>query len=261
MAETVDIKVRTTGVCKSFGTKQILHDVDLEIPTDKKTVLIGPAASGKTVLMKCLAGISQLDAGSIEIDGAPVPKAGGREHVDLMKSVGVLFQEGGLFDSLSIWENISFKLLHNFGISRDKAKQIAIEKLAMVRLPAPTADLLPSEISGGMQKRVGIARALAGDPSLLLLDEPTAGLDPITTSAINKLIDNSIHEIGATVLSITSDMHSARTDYDYLYMLNEGAVVWHGPTSEIDSAGNAYVHQLIEGHADGPIKMRLRARA
>ncbi len=261
MAANDDVKIRVTGLQKSFEDKQVLHDIDLEIAADKKTVLIGPAASGKTVLMKCLAGLYRADAGQIEINGQAVPPAGDREHETLMKSVGVLFQQGGLFDSLKIWENIGFKLIQSMGVDREEARRIAIEKLAKVNLPAATGDLLPGEISGGMQKRVGIARALAGDPKLLLLDEPTAGLDPITTAAINRLIDSSTKEIGATVLSITSDMASARNDYDNLIMLNEGAVVWAGPVSEIDASGNPYVLQLINGHAEGPIKMRLKARA
>lgn len=256
-----DVKIKATGLGKKFGDKQVLHDIDMSVRAGRKTVLIGPAASGKTVLIKCLAGLYQPDAGSVEIDGKPVPTAGGSAHTDMMQSVGVLFQQGGLFDSLTVWENVSFKLINRFGIDLAEAKKIAIEKLAMVNLPASTADLLPADISGGMQKRVGIARALVGDPSLLLLDEPTAGLDPITTAAINVLIDNCIKEIGATVLSITSDMHAARNAYDDLFMLHEGAVVWQGLTTEIDRSDNDYVLQLINGHGEGPIKMRLKARA
>ncbi len=261
MADTENIKIRVTGLDKQFGDKDVLKGVDLEIPADKKTVLIGPAASGKTVLMKCLAGLYRPDAGTVEVDGKPIPDANDAGHVEFMKSVGLVFQQGGLFDSLPIWENISFKLMNSMGYGREEAKQIAIEKLAKVNLPASTADLAPSELSGGMQKRAGIARALAGDPSLLLMDEPTAGLDPITTATINRLIDTSIHEIGATVLSITSDMDSARREYDHLIMLHEGEVKWSGPVSEIDASGNPYVLQLINGHGEGPIKMRLKARA
>ncbi len=255
------IKVRVSSLNKRFGDKHILRDVDLEVPLGKKSVLIGPAASGKTVLMKCLAGLYVTESGSIEIDGQPVSAVSDSERARLMERVGVLFQQGGLFDSLTVWENISFKLTNNFGMGRKEARDLAIAKLAMVNLPPPTADLLPSELSGGMQKRVGIARALAGDPSLLLLDEPTAGLDPITTAAINRLIDNSIHEIDATVLSITSDMAAAKADYDYLFMLHEGSIVWSGKTSEIEASGNPYVLQLVRGSGEGPIKMRLRARA
>ncbi|NNE24053.1 MAG: ATP-binding cassette domain-containing protein [Rhizobiales bacterium] len=261
MEENTGIKIRIAGLSKQFGSKRVLSDVNLDIPAGKKSVLIGPAASGKTVLMKCVAGIYPPDAGKIEIDNETVTEAGSSAHMRLMQSVGVLFQQGGLFDSLSVWENVSFKLIYNFGITRTEAKRVAIEKLAMVNLPANTADLLPAQLSGGMQKRVGIARALAGDPSLLLLDEPTSGLDPITSSAINKLINHCIEGIGATVFSITSDMAAACTEYDHLFMLHDGAVVWDGPTGEIESSGNPYVLQLIHGSREGPIKMRLMARA
>lgn len=261
MAKSAEIKIRIAGLSKQFGTKQVLRDINLEIPTGQKSVLIGPAASGKTVLMKCVAGIYRPDAGSIEIDHETVTEAGSSGHTRLMQSVGVLFQYGGLFDSLSVWENVSFKLIYCFGVNRTEAKRIAVDKLAMVNLPAIAADLLPAQISGGMQKRVGIARALAGDPSLLLLDEPTAGLDPITSSAINKLLNLCIDKIGATVFSITSDMAAAKGEYDHLFMLHEGAVIWAGPTSEIESSGNPYVLQMIHGRREGPIKMRLTARA
>ncbi len=261
MTQEDSSKIRVTGLHKRFGDKEVLRGVDLDVPRDRKSVLIGPAASGKTVLMKCLAGLYRPDAGRIEIDGAPVPVTGHADHSTFMESVGMLFQQGGLFDSLTVWENVAFKLIQVQGMDRDEAREIAISKLAMVHLPPSTGDLLPSEISGGMQKRVGIARALAGGPSLLLFDEPTAGLDPITTATINRLIDDSIRDIGATVLSITSDMAAATQAYDYLFMLNEGEIVWSGPVDEIEESGNPYVLQLVHGHGEGPIKMRLRARA
>lgn len=254
-------KISIKNVSLSLGGKKILDQISAEIPVGKKSVLIGPAASGKTVLFKCIAGIHTPDTGSIEVDSKPVPKAGSSGHSEFMLNVGMLFQQGGLLDSLKVWENITFRLTQVLGVNRAEARDIAIQKLAMVNLSPMTADLLPSELSGGMQKRVGVARALAGDPSLLLLDEPTAGLDPITTNTINKMISRNMQEIGATVLAITSDMNSARNEYDYLFMLNQGALVWHGPTSEIDNSGNEYVLQLINGRADGPIKMRIEARA
>lgn len=252
-------KIAITGLTKRFGSSVVLDEIDLTIRAGRKSVLIGPAASGKTVLMKCISGIYPLSKGSIRIDGQTVTKAGSRAHTQLMQSVGVLFQQGGLFDGLPVWKNIGFKLTGTRGMSDEEAKRIAIEKLAMVNLPAGTADLFPAELSGGMQKRVGIARALAGEPSLLLFDEPTAGLDPITTTAINRLIDDSIRETGATVFSITSDMESARSAYDDLYMLHQGKIVFAGTTAELDTSDNAYVTQMINGRAEGPISVPLKS--
>ena len=258
---TNTVKLSITGVNMSFGDANVLHDIAIDIPTGRKTVLIGPAASGKTVLMKCVAGIHTPSSGTISLDGQPVTGISQRERNELLADTGVLFQQGGLFDSLKVWENISFRLVNNDGMNRKQARDVAIENLARVNLPANTADLLPSELSGGMQKRVGIARVLASQPSLMLLDEPTAGLDPITTKAIYRLLDRSIENSHATVFAITSDMESARTEYDYLFMLHEGRVVWKGAVADIDASGNPYVLQLINGRGDGPIKMRMKARA
>lgn len=253
--------IAITGLTKSFSGNNVLNGVDLEIATGRKSVLIGAAASGKTVLMKCLSGIHQADTGRIEIAGQPVAKAGSREHTKLMAAVGVLFQQGGLFDGLPVWRNIAFRLLQNRGTSVREARRIAIETLAKVNLPADTADLFPAELSGGMQKRVGLARAMAGSPKLLLLDEPTAGLDPITTTIINDLIDEIIRETGASVLSITSDMTSAREAYDDLYMLHGGKIVWGGSTEEATKADSPHVRQMIEGRADGPMRIVTEASA
>ena len=253
----VDAKVRIDGLTKRFGGVTALSGIDMRVETGRKTVLIGPAASGKTVLMKCITGIHRPDAGMVAIDGQPVRRPGSRAHTDLMCSVGVLFQQGGLFDGLPVWRNIAFRLTQTRGISDAEAKRIAIERLAEVRLPAGTADLYPAELSGGMQKRVGIARALADEPTLLLLDEPTAGLDPITTNAINRLIDGSARRTGATVLAITSDMDAARRHYDDLWMLHEGRIVWHGATAAIDAADDAHIRQMIDGRAQGPVAVRV----
>ncbi len=244
-----------------FGREHVLRDVSFDVPAGKKTVMIGPAASGKTVLMKCVAGIHRPTSGRITLDGQPLTGISASEHNQRLAHTGVLFQQGGLFDSLTVWENICFGPLNNDGMARTDARELAIEKLARVNLPASTADLLPSELSGGMQKRVGIARVLASQPTLMLLDEPTAGLDPITTKAIYRLLDASIAESKATVFAITSDMDAARSEYDHMVMLHEGRVVWKGAVRDIDLRGNEYVHQLINGRAQGPIKMRLRARA
>ena len=261
MPKDLETKVTVSGLTKRFGELDVLRGIDLVLPKNKQTVLIGPAASGKTVLMKCMAGLYPPDTGSIDVDGQDITKLRGSELADLVETFGILFQQGGLFDSLPVWENITFKLLNRHGMDRKEARELAIDRLAHVNLPAGTADLYPVELSGGMQKRVGIARAIVGDPDLLLLDEPTAGLDPITTKTINSMISRNVDELGSTALCITSDMHAARTEYDYLYMIHEGRIVWAGPTSEIDGSDNEYLDQMINGHAQGPIKMRLKARA
>ncbi len=261
MPKDLEMKVVVAGVTKSYGAKQVLCGVNLELPKNKQSVLIGPAASGKTVLMKCISGLYPPDTGSIHVDGRDITRLKGNQRTEMLEHFGVLFQQGGLFDSLPIWENICFKLINRQGMDREEARDLAIQKLAMVNLPAGTADLFPVELSGGMQKRVGVARAIVGSPDLLLLDEPTAGLDPITTKAINAMIGRNVETLGTTALCITSDMHAARTEYDYLYMLNEGEIVWAGPTSAIDGSDNEYLDQMINGHAQGPIKMRVQARA
>jgi len=253
-----DAAIEIVGLGMRFGRLAALADIDLTIAAGRKTVIVGPAASGKTVLMKCISGIFRPTTGHVTIGGKKVERAGSRAHSQTMEDVGVLFQQGGLFDGLPVWENVSFKLRRESGLSDAEAREQAIALLAQVNLPAETADLFPAELSGGMQKRVGIARAMAGNPALLLLDEPTAGLDPITTNTINALIDTSIRGTGATVLAITSDMRAAREAYDDLVMLHEGRVVWSGPTAEIDQSGNPYILQMMNG-GDGPIKVRLEA--
>ena len=189
------------------------------------------------------------------IDGKDLTRAADSQKDELISQFGVLFQQGGLFDSLPIWENIAFKLINRSSVARTTAREVAIEKLGLVDLPPTTADLYPSEISGGMQKRVGIARAMAGDPSFFFLDSPTAGLDPVTSNRINDMITGTVERLGATMLCITSDMDAAHDLYDHLIMLNEGTIVWQGPTSEIDGSDNPYLQQMIHGQADGPIKM------
>ncbi len=258
--ESPAFKVRVSGLNMSFGDNHVLFDIDFDLPAGKKSVLIGPAAAGKSVLMKCMVGLYRPESGTILVDGEDMTQLRGRDRSELVESFGMLFQQGGLFDSLPVWENICFKLINRQGLGRKEARDLAVEKLAMVNLTPDTADLYPVDLSGGMQKRVGIARAIAGNPQLLLLDEPTAGLDPITTNTINAMIRNAVDQLGATAFCITSDMDSARHRYDHLFMINEGRLIWSGPNSEIDGADNAYLQQMINGCAEGPIKMRVHAR-
>ncbi len=253
--------IRMEGVRKSFGANLVLDGVDLSIARGRTTVLIGPAASGKTVLLKCLLGLYEIDAGRIEIDGQNLATLGSVERAALFDRIGALFQYGGLFDSLPVWENIAFKLLNVRHMPPAEAREIAMEKLGLVGLRPAVADLYPADLSGGMQKRVGLARAIAGDPELLLLDNPTAGLDPIMTNQINRLIEDARSRLGASVLVITGDMDVARDQSDDLAMINDGGIIWSGHSDQIAEADNAYLQQMINGRAEGPITMRLRARA
>ncbi len=249
------IKLELQGVYKSFGNNHVLKGVDIAIEKGKSLVVIGGSGTGKSVMIKSVLGIVTPDKGSIKIDGQETVSLdpGGRDA--LMKKFGMLFQGGALFDSLPVWENVAFGLIQGKGVPRDQARGIALEKLRSVGLPPRVADLLPAELSGGMQKRVGLARAVASDPEIIFFDEPTTGLDPIMADVINDLIVSASKELGATTLSITHDMASARKIADNIAMIYEGRIIWHGHAKDIDHSGNAYVEQFIKGSAEGPIKM------
>ena len=257
MADVAKIELR--GVKKRFGDKVVLDGVDLALPAGHSLVVIGGSGTGKSVMIKCVLGILHADEGQIFVDGEEVTHLTGRARDAYLHKFGMLFQGAALFDSLPVWENVAFGLIQGRGISRSKAKEIAIEKLAKVGLGADVAMLSPAELSGGMQKRVGLARAIAADPEIIFFDEPTTGLDPIMADVINDLIVSTVKDLGVTTLSITHDMASARKISDRIAMLYKGKIVWAGPTAEIDSADNAYVDQFIHGRAEGPIKMEVRA--
>jgi phospholipid/cholesterol/gamma-HCH transport system ATP-binding protein len=252
-------KIRVRGLFKRFGPKQVLDGLDLEIGQGESVVVIGGSGTGKSVLLKCILGILQPDRGSIEIDGQEVTtlSRGAREQV--MHKFGMLFQGSALFDSLPVWENVAFGLLQIKKLDRAEAKERAIEVLGRVGLPPAVADLSPAELSGGMQKRVGLARAIATQPEILFFDEPTTGLDPIMADVINELIAGAVRRLGATALSITHDLASARKIADRVAMLYQGKIIWQGPVGQIDHSGNPYVDQFIHGRADGPIKLDVRA--
>lgn len=252
-------KIRLRGVKKAFGPKVVLNGFDLDVGVGESVVIIGGSGTGKSVTLKCILGILHPDEGSIQVDGEEVLGMSGRARDRINRKFGMLFQGAALFDSLPVWENVAFGLLAQKRVNRDRAKGIAIDKLAMVGLDAAVADLAPSELSGGMQKRVGLARAIAADPEIIFFDEPTTGLDPIMADVINDLIVKTTREVGATALSITHDMTSARKIANRIAMLYQGQVIWAGETSEIDRSGNPYVDQFIHGRAEGPIKMAVRA--
>jgi len=256
MSDAPKIKIR--GLTKSFGSKHILRGIDLDVGVGESVVVIGGSGTGKSVLLKCILGILEPDSGSIEIDGQEVTTLSRGEREKVMHKFGMLFQGAALFDSLPVWENVSFGLIQVQRMARDEAKKRAIETLAQVGLGADVADLSPSELSGGMQKRVGLARAIATRPEIIFFDEPTTGLDPIMADVINDLIAHNVRGLGASAISITHDMASARKIADRVTMLYKGELVWDGNVAEIDSSDNAYVDQFIHGRAEGPIELDVR---
>jgi len=252
-------KIKLEGVTKSFGDNHVLKGVDLEINDRESMVLIGASASGKTLLLKCIVGLVKPDSGSIQIDGVETTDLSPKDRETLMHRMGMLFQQSALFDSQLNWENVAFQLLQDHELSREEAKELAVEKLISVGLTAHAADLLPAEISGGMQKRVGFARSIANSPEIVLLDEPTAGLDPIMTNVINDLILDNVRQLGATVLSITSDTGGARKIGDRIAMLYDGKIIWCGTRDEVDDSGNGFVDQFIHHRGAGPMQLAERA--
>jgi phospholipid/cholesterol/gamma-HCH transport system ATP-binding protein len=251
-------KVELKGVKKRFGPKIVLDGVDLTIQPGQSLVVIGGSGTGKSVMIKCVLGILRPDAGEIYVDGKDVTRLRGGSRDAILKKFGMTFQGAALFDSLPVWENVAFGLIQGRGVRRRKARDIAMEKLAKVGLGPEVAKLWPAELSGGMQKRVGLARAIAADPEIIFFDEPTTGLDPIMADVINNLIVDTVKGTGTTTLSITHDLVSARKIADRIAMLYKGKIVWEGPTSQIDNSGNPYVDQFIHGRAEGPIHMEVR---
>jgi len=245
-------------VCKSFAGKTVLEGVDIAVAASSSLVVLGGSGSGKSVMLKCILGLITPDAGRILIDGRDVAALSRRERAALMDRIGMLFQNGALFDSLPVWENVCFKLLAQKRITRRAARDKAAEVLAQVGLAASVGDLSPAELSGGMQKRVALARAVAAAPDLLFFDEPTTGLDPIMGAVIDGLIVDCVQRLGATAISITHDMASARRIGQRAAMIYQGRIVWDGPAASLGQTGNAMVDQFARGEREGPISMELR---
>jgi phospholipid/cholesterol/gamma-HCH transport system ATP-binding protein len=252
-------KIRLRGVRKAFGPKAVLNGVDLDVGVGESVVVIGGSGSGKSVTLKCILGILEADAGSIHVDGEEVIGAAADARERINRKFGMLFQGAALFDSLPVWENVAFGLLATKRASRTEARGIAVGKLAQVGLGADVAQLYPAELSGGMQKRVALARAIAHDPEIIFFDEPTTGLDPIMADVINDLIIKITREVGATALSITHDIVSATKIANRIAMIFEGRIIWAGPAARVKSSGDPYVDQFVHGRAEGPIKMAVRA--
>jgi len=246
--------LQLAGLKKKLRGRWVLDGVDLDLQPGRSLVLIGGSGQGKSVTLKCTLGLMQPDAGQVLVDGQDVTRLSRRAREPVMRKFGMLFQGGALFDSLTIWENIAFRLIYADGVARKQARERAIETMRKVRLAPEFADVRPVELSGGMQKRAGLARAIIAKPDILFFDEPTTGLDPITADAINDLIVEMVKELGCTALSITHDMPSARKIADEIAMLHNGKIVWRGPAASIDSSGNAMVDQFVHGRAEGPIQ-------
>jgi phospholipid/cholesterol/gamma-HCH transport system ATP-binding protein len=247
-------KIEMWGVAKAFGAKRVLRGVDLSVARGSSMVIIGGSGTGKSVMLKCVLGIVRPDSGTIRVDGEDVAPLRGRQRERMLDKFGMLFQGGALFDSLPVWQNVAFRLLqgHRRRPQRE-AREIAVEKLRRVGLTPETCDLFPAELSGGMQKRVGLARAIAAEPEIIFFDEPTTGLDPIMADVINDLIREIVTELGVTAMTITHDMGSVRRIADRVAMLHDGVIQWEGPAGEIDTTPNPYVHQFVNGLPEGPI--------
>lgn len=255
MASAPHIEIK--DLRKSFGPKVVLDGMDLTVKRGQSLVVIGGSGSGKSVTIKCVLGLIRPDSGIINVDGEDVTGIRGRDRDRMLRKFGMLFQGAALFDSLPVWENVAFGLIQGKKMPRGQARDVALEKLGQVGLGPEVAELSPSELSGGMQKRVGLARAIAADPEIIFFDEPTTGLDPIMADVINELIVDCVKRLGATAVSITHDMASARKIADTIAMIYKGRIIWHGPASEIDESGNPYVEQFIHGSAEGPIQMEV----
>lgn len=251
-------KIRLVNVHKAFGRKKVLDGVDLDIRTGESLVIIGGSGTGKSVTLKCILGLLTPDRGHVEIDGKNMSSLPRKEQDEARAQIGMLFQSGALFDSLSVWENVAFSLIQNQKMDKGVAKHIAIEKLAQVGLPKSVADSYPADLSGGMRKRVGLARAIATNPNVIFFDEPTTGLDPIMSDVINDLIVSTVKTLGATALTITHDMSSARKIADRIAMLYEGKIIWIGTVKELDKTTNPYVRQFVAGSATGPINVEVK---
>ena len=253
MADSSPPMIALAGVSKRFDGLDVLRDVGLEVGRGEQVALSGPSGSGKTVLLKSIIGLIEPDGGSIRIDGRETVGVGPVARETATRRIGMLFQRSALFDSMPIWENVVFRSVSEGSLDRKSGLEAAVEKIAAVGLAPETAELYPAELSGGMQKRAALARAIAHDPEIVLLDEPTAGLDPIMSNVINELIRETAARLAATVLLVTSDMEGARRTTDRFAMMHAGGIVWQGPTDAIGDSGNPYVDQFVHHRADGPI--------
>jgi len=260
-AKSSSAKIVLQGVTKSFGDKQVLRGIDIDVAAEESLAIIGTSGCGKSVTLKCLLGLIRADGGSIRVDGVEMIDAGRRQLEEMRRRFGMTFQFGALFDSLPIWENVTFRLRQEQGLTRQQARDIAVETITQLGLAAHVIDQYPAELSGGMQKRVALARAIADKPEFLLFDEPTSGLDPITGGVIDRLILDSVRRLGATAMTISHDMASVRRIADKVAMVHNGVIIWCGPSADMDNSGVEEVHQFVHGLADGPLTLAAQAAA
>ena len=255
-----DSQITIRKLSKAFGSNVVLRKLDLDIPRGESMAVIGASGTGKSVLLKCVLGLIEADSGSIKVDGDEMTGASRDQRERILRKFGMLFQGGALFDSLSIWENVVFRYRQGRQLTRSQARDYAAEILSEVNLEARVLDLYPAEISGGMQKRVSLARAIADRPEILLFDEPTTGLDPITAGVINRLIRGAVDRLGATAITISHDMASVRVIADRVAMINEGQIIWQGPISKMDGSKNKLLDQFVHGKPDGPLTKQAERR-
>lgn len=247
MAVEKEPVIELKNVYKSFGTKYVLRGLDLSIYKGESVVLLGQSGMGKSVSVRLMLGLMDVDSGSIKINGKEITNFSEEEFYENNRKIGMLFQNGALFDSMSVWENVAFSLLNIDKMNPEEARKIAIKKLEDVGLPSKVADMMPDELSGGMRKRVGLARAIADNPNIIFFDEPTTGLDPIMSDVINNLIVRCVKQLGATALTITHDINSARKIADRIVMLYDGKIIWSGKPSDLDNPKNEYVEHFVKG--------------
>ncbi|MDG4721221.1 MULTISPECIES: ABC transporter ATP-binding protein [Thalassospira] len=251
-------KISLRNVHKAFGPKKVLQGVNLDVAPGESVAIIGGSGTGKSVTLKCVLGLLTPDQGSITVDGIEMTDASTADRDAMLAKTGMLFQGAALFDSLSVWQNVAFGLIEGRGMKPRQARDIAIARLEDVGLGSEIADMSPASLSGGMQKRVGLARAIATEPEILFFDEPTTGIDPIMGDVINDLIVKCTRELGASAMTITHDMASARKIADRVAMLYKGEIIWDGPVSEIDQSDNPYLKQFVAGDIEGPLDLDLK---
>ncbi|OPZ79267.1 MAG: L-cystine import ATP-binding protein TcyN [Alphaproteobacteria bacterium ADurb.Bin438] len=252
-----NLKLELTNVSKAFGPKVVLDGFSMKVEKGKSMVIIGGSGTGKSVTLKCIQGLLVPESGSIKVDGEEVVGMKEKDLERVNSKAGMLFQGAALFDSMKVWENIAFGLIQGRKMNKNQAKEIAYDKLKKVGLTSDVGEMYPADLSGGMKKRVGLARAIATSPELIFFDEPTTGLDPIMADVINDLIVSCVKDLGATAVTITHDMVSARKIADEITMLYKGKNIWCGDVKDIDNSNNPYVEQFISGKSEGPIKVEI----